>query len=83
MQARALLKAGIVGVALLGLGCSKSQPETAPQAAAGPAADTTAARAGAAQDSTTAAQPAYSDSAAASPVDSAAATPDSVKRDSM
>ncbi|HEV7364513.1 MAG TPA: hypothetical protein VGN76_01570 [Gemmatimonadales bacterium] len=85
MGARTLLSAGMVGVALFGLGCSKSQPETAPQAAAHPAADTTTAGAGAARDSTTAATAAPRDSAAApgAAVDSAVTAPDSVKRDSM
>jgi hypothetical protein len=66
MRKRAMLSAGLVGVALLGLGCHKndetSQPS--PEASAG-AKDTTAAAVNAARDTTAAATGAYGDSAAA------------------
>ena len=77
MRTRAVLSAGIVGAAILVIGCSKSQPgETAPEQAAGAKADTTTAAAGAAQDSATAAAGAYGDSAAAATPDTSAGTPD-------
>lgn len=62
MGTRALLSAGMMGAALLILGCSKSEPEQAtPEQAAGAAADTTSAAAGAVGDSAAA----YGDSTAA------------------
>jgi hypothetical protein len=71
MRTRMLLSAGMVGAALLIIGCSKSGPgETTPEQAAGAKADTTTAAAGAAQDSATAATP-YGDSTGAAVRDSA------------
>jgi hypothetical protein len=66
MRTRGLLSAGMVGAAMLVVGCSKKEPEqTTPEQAAGQAADTTRAAAGAVKDSATAAEGAYRDSAAA------------------
>jgi hypothetical protein len=66
MGTRALLSAGMMGAALLVLGCSKSEPEQAtPEQAAGAAADTTSAATDAPRDSATAAGGAYGDSTAA------------------
>ncbi len=51
---------------MLGMGCSKKEPEeTVPETAAGEAVDTATAAAAAAQDSITAAEGAYRDTAAA------------------
>ena len=62
MSTRALLRAGMMGAALLVVGCSKSEPEQAtPEQAAGAAADTTSAAARAVGDSAAA----YGDSTAA------------------
>ena len=66
MRTRAILSAGMVGAAMLAMGCSKSEPEqTTPEQAAGQAADTARAGADAARDSVTAAEGAYRDSVAA------------------
>src|SRR5215208_6360878 len=66
MRTQRLLSAGMVGAAMLAMGCSKKEPEqTTPEQAVGQAADTTSAAAGAARDSATAAEGAYRDSAAA------------------
>ena len=79
MGTRALLSAGMMGAALLVLGCSKSEPEqTTPEQAAGAAGDTTSAAAGAVQDSVTAAEGAYRDSTAAA-ADTAAAAAGAVQ----
>src|SRR6476659_7566841 len=66
MRTRGLLSAGMVGAAMLAMGCSKKEPEqTTPEQAAGQPADTARAAAGAVQDSATAAEGAYRDSSAA------------------
>jgi hypothetical protein len=66
MSTRMLLSAGIIGAAMLGAGCHKSQPgETTPEQAAGEPRDTARATAGAARDSAAAAAGAYRDTAAA------------------
>jgi PBP1b-binding outer membrane lipoprotein LpoB len=73
MRTRALVSAGMVGAALLVMGCSKSEPaETAPEQAAGQAPDTTTVGAEAARDSTRAAQGAYGDATAAGDTSAAA-----------
>jgi|SRR5690348_15298094 hypothetical protein len=66
MRTRAMLSAGLVGVALLGLGCHKNQDtsQPSPEASAG-AKDTAAAAVKTAPDSTAATVGAYGDSAAA------------------
>ena len=86
MGTRALLSAGMMGAALLVLGCSKSEPEQAtPEQAAGAAADTTTAAAGAAADTSAASTGAVQDSAAAQVPDTTGlgAGADSVQPDSM
>ena len=66
MRTRTLLSAGMLGAAMVVMGCSKSEPEqTTPEQAAGEAADTMTAGADAVQDSVTAAEGAYRDSATA------------------
>jgi uncharacterized protein YcfL len=86
MSTRALLRAGMMGAALLVVGCSKSEPEQAtPEQAAGAAADTTTAAAGAAADTSAASTGAVQDSAAAQVPDTTGlgAGADSVQPDSM
>jgi hypothetical protein len=79
MGTRMLVSGGLVAVALLVLGCSKSQPgETTPEQAAGAKADTTTAAASPAQDSTAAAAGAYRDSTTAAGDTAAAGVSDSV-----
>jgi hypothetical protein len=66
MRTRMIVSAGIVGAAMLGIGCHKSQPgETTPEASAGRTADTAATRAGAAGDTVAARAGPYGDTAAA------------------
>ena len=66
MRTRGLLSAGMVGAAMLVMGCSKSEPEqTTPEQAGGQAADTATVGVGAVQDSVTAAEGAYRDSVTA------------------
>jgi hypothetical protein len=66
MRPRGLLSAGMVGAAMLAMGCSKKEPEqTTPEQAAGEPRDTARATAGAARDSATATEGAYRDTAAA------------------